>query len=165
MTPHPERSPSTRPLTPDELRLQTSLLTDRDTRGIDELDTFITLQGMLMQKIELLVGGDQAQEEFDACDLLLVTVAKHFARTAQTESTREARASYAMELLMQTLARLDEICHQRGQMMTGPAAEVVRQQGTDELQQEITGKTHKEEFDILESVYGASCTRVVNSIL
>lgn len=160
-----EQSPSQRPLTPNELSLETSLLIDEDNRSIDELETFVTLQAILMKKIELLVSEDVTQEDADACDILLMTVSKHFARTVQTESTAEARAVYAIELLMQALAQLDKLSRHQGQAITGPPAEELSEVATEQLRQEIVTKNPQEEFGILEALYGTSCTNIVNQIM
>ena len=165
MTANPERTPSSRPLSPDELSIETSLLIDQDNRGIDELETFVMFRTLLIKKIELLANGDSSQEDADACDILLVTVSKHFARTVQTESTAEARAEYAIELLMQTLAELNELCRQRSQAITGPPAEELSKVATEQLYQEIATKNPQEEFATLETLYGASYTSVVNRII
>ncbi len=138
---------------------------DEESRTIDELESFITLQTILLKRLEMLAASDFTQEDADTCDILLSTVAKHFARTVQTESTPAKRAAYAMELLVQTLTRLGELGRTRGQAVIGPTPDEMRSQGTEELYQEIVDKTPREEFRTLETIYGASCTRIVNQIM
>lgn len=165
MTINPERTPSSQPLSPIELSLETALLIDPEQGNIDELETFLTLQAVLLKKVEQLIEDDVDQEYVTSLERLLTTTSQHFARTVTTEDTPQDKATYATELILQALKELDALFRRYGQAMTGEPSESLRTSLTAQLSQILKDKNAQEIFETLENSYGGVFNSIINRLL